>query len=191
MLEKGVWLNEPKVWNLTTDQLTVATDAGSDFWQKTHYGFVHDSGHFFAHNITGDFTAQIHVKACYKSLYDQAGLMIRVDENTWIKIGIELSDGELMLGSVLTIGSSDWATGAFTGGDSGVWLRVTLVNGVMKIQWSDDGKRWPLLRLCNFPDVETYQVGPMCCSPITGGMNADFSAFSINPPLYKDLHDLS
>ncbi len=39
--------------------------------------------------------------------------MVRIDEATWIKAGIELADGEALLGSVLTIGQSDWATGPF------------------------------------------------------------------------------
>ena len=29
----------------------------------------------------------------YPSLYDQAGLLVRVDETTWVKTGVEISDG--------------------------------------------------------------------------------------------------
>ena len=45
----------------------------------------------------GGFTATLRVRARYEDLYDQAGLMVLVDEENWIKAGIEFSDGEAML----------------------------------------------------------------------------------------------
>lgn len=191
MLEQHTWLNEPAQWQEEAGVLSVVTDAHSDFWQRTHYGFQRDSGHFYGAGVAGDFTAQVHVQGEFKSLYDQAGLMVRVDEQNWIKVGVEVSDGELMLGSVLTVGQSDWATGVFKDQGAGVWLRVTLVAGVMRVQASTDGLRWPLLRLAVFPVSPGYSVGPFCCSPERGGLNVRFSDFSIVPPLGKGLHDLS
>jgi len=191
MLKQCVWLNEPNKWVLEHDTLSIVTDAGSDFWQTTHYGFKRDSGHLFGLMVEGDFTAQVHVNGDYKSLYDQAGLMVRIDEENWIKTGIEVSDGELMVGSVLTTGCSDWATGVFPDLGNGLWVRITLASEVMKIQWSADGKCWPLLRLCKFPNAQRYLVGPMCCSPEVGGLKAEFTGFMVTSPRLKDLHDLS
>lgn len=37
--------------------------------------------------------------------------MIYVDDKHWLKAGIEYNDGQPMIGSVLTNGVSDWATG--------------------------------------------------------------------------------
>ncbi|GBP06388.1 Regulation of enolase protein 1 [Eumeta japonica] len=50
------------------------------------------------------------VEANFTSLYDQAGVMLLVDEKHWIKSGIEYNDGQPMIGSVLTNQFSDWAT---------------------------------------------------------------------------------
>ena len=49
-------------------------------------------------------------RADFQSLYDQAGIMVRIDAQHWVKAGIEFSDGRAMLASVLTDGRSDWAT---------------------------------------------------------------------------------
>jgi regulation of enolase protein 1 (concanavalin A-like superfamily) len=57
---------------------------------------------------------QVRVRANYDALYDQAGIMIRLDERNWLKVGIEKSDGQCQLSSVLTIDRSDWAIGAMT-----------------------------------------------------------------------------
>ena len=185
------WLNEPAVWRLDGGALTVTTDRSTDFWRETHYGFTHDTGHFFARETAGDFTAEIRIQAQYRELYDQAGLMVRLSSAEWLKAGIELSDGKPMASSVVTIGKSDWATAAHHGDATDFRMRVTVKAGVLRLQLSSDGKVWPLMRLCPFPNAESYRVGPMCCTPERAGLTVVFSEFRLTEPTQKDLHDLS
>jgi regulation of enolase protein 1 (concanavalin A-like superfamily) len=187
----GVWLNEPRVWREQDEVLEVTTDAASDFWRETQYGFVRDSGHFLGFAAPAAFTAQLRVRGEYQALYDQAGLMVRVDEQRWVKAGIELSDGQAMLSSVLTVERSDWATAQYQHDASDFWLRATLAEGVLRLQVSQDGRHWPLLRLAPFPRSDTYRVGPMCCTPERSGLVVRFSEFQLTPPLGKALHDLT
>ncbi|TRL42720.1 DUF1349 domain-containing protein [Rhizobium straminoryzae] len=191
MFDACEWLNAPRRWSLTEKGLQVTTDAKSDFWQKTYYGFARDSGHFFGLARTGGFTAQMRIRARYDQLYDQAGLMVRMDENHWLKAGIEFSDGVACLGSVLTLGQSDWATGPYAGDPSDLYLRVTVDAGWLRLQYSADGHHWPLMRLSPFPVAETYRVGPMCCTPEREGLEVLFSDFTVTAPSGKDLHDLT
>ena len=190
-LARGTWHNPPAKWRLEGDRLLAVTDAATDFWQETHYGFARDSGHFFGCETAGDFTAQLRIRAGYTALYDQAGIMVRLDPLHWIKAGIELSDGQPMLGSVLTDGRSDWATAPYAGDPADFWLRVTVAAGVIRVQASADGLRWPLVRLAPFPRAASYRVGPMCCTPERAGLAVEFSAFTVSPPLGRGLHDLS
>lgn len=191
MFTQGSWLNPPETWSADGAQLRVTTDEKTDFWRKTQYGFIRDSGHFFGTEIAGDFTAQLHVAAQYSALYDQAGMMVRIDEQNWIKCGVEFSDGQLLLSTVLTLDKSDWAVGIAPAMADGFWLRVTVEQGVIRVQYSTDGKLWPLLRLAPFPEAPRYRVGPMCCTPERGGLEVVFSQFSTGPALQKALHDLS
>ena len=185
----------PKVWKVENDVLNVATDGETDFWQKTSYGFARDNGHLYGAKTTqSSFTAQLHVSAKYKSLYDQAGVMIRVNETHWVKAGVEYSDDQYQLSSVLTIGKSDWATGTFAGDiNNGFWLRASISDGVLRLQVSYDGKQWPLMRLApfDFPAGTTYSVGPYCCTPQGRDLEVKFSQFVLTPALGKDLHDLT
>src|ERR1700743_3000174 len=107
MFEDCQWLNQPRRWEVLPDRLTVTTDQATDFWRETHYGFTRDNGHFFGRRRAGGFTASLRVQAHYERLYDQAGIMVRIDSAHWIKAGIEFTDGAAMLGSVVTIGKSD------------------------------------------------------------------------------------
>ena len=191
MFTQASWLNAPEKYTLDAAQLRVTTDANTDFWRTTAYGFIRDSGHFLGTPIDGDFTAQLHVSAQYAALYDQAGLMVRIDEKNWIKCGVEFSDGQLLLSSVLTQDKSDWAVSSAPAMPHGFWLRVTVEKGAIRVQYSSDGQRWPLLRLAPFPAAARYLVGPMCCTPERGGLEVVFSQFSVRPPLQKGLHDLS
>jgi len=186
------WLNKPSVSQSFADQsLEIITDAKTDFWRTTHYGFIRDSGHFLGFETTGDFTAQVRVNADFRELYDQAGIMVRLNEETWLKAGIEYNDGMPMISSVLTQGTSDWAPCSFSGDPGDFWLRVTVSDGVLRLQYSTDGVTWPLLRLAPFPAAESYTVGPMCCTPERQGLRVKFSEWSLSQPLGRDLHDLS
>ncbi|AVR97198.1 DUF1349 domain-containing protein [Pseudoduganella armeniaca] len=191
MFAHCTWLNEPAVHTLDDTGLTVTTDQATDFWRITSYGFIRDSGHFLGRPVEGDFTAQVLVQGDFRELYDQAGLMVRVDERRWIKVGVEFSDGALLLSSVLTDERSDWATSLAPALPDGFWLRVTVTAGVIRVQYSADGVVWPLLRLAPFPIASRYLVGPMCCTPERAGLTVRFTHFHVGPALVRDLHDLS
>lgn len=187
----GVWLNEPKRWTAEDDRLQVVTDKGTDFWRETYYGFNRDSGHFLGFPTREAFTASLRVQGDFQALYDQAGIMVRIDARHWVKAGIELSDGRAMLASVLTDGRSDWATAPYEHDAGDFWVRASVADGVLRLQVSADGKTWPLMRLAPFPAASSYLVGPMACTPERAGLEVVFSNFRLTPPLGKDLHDLS
>ena len=186
----GVWLNEPKRWTVHGDSLQIATDEATDFWRETHYDFIRDSGHFLGFPTPEAFTAELRVQSDFQSLYDQAGIMVRIDAHHWVKAGIEFSDGRAMLASVLTDGRSDWATAPYEHDAGDFWMRATVANGVLRLQASADGKLWPLMRLAPFAKANSYLVGPMACTPERAGLKVTFSMFRLTPPLGKDLHDL-
>lgn len=191
MFGSCIWHNEPRQWSAGGAELTVRSDEKTDFWRDTYYGFTRDSGHFFGQRWDGDFTASLRVQARYEELYDQAGIMVRIDERKWIKAGIELSDGTACAGSVLTVDQSDWSTSVYAADPSNFYVRVTLQAGVLRLQLSSDGIRWPLLRLCPFPSAATYYVGPMLCTPERSGLEVMFSDFQLGSPNGKALHDLT
>lgn len=189
--QNGVWLNKPHQSAITPDTLEITTDKGTDFWCETFYGFTRDSGHFYGMPAPSRFTAQLRIRAEYEKLYDQAGLMIRIDEQHWVKAGIELSDGRAMLSSVLTNGRSDWATAPYESDPTDFWMRATVADGVLRLQVSADGRIWPLVRLVPFPEAASCLVGPMCCTPEREGLKVRFSNWTLTAPLGKPLHDLT
>lgn len=180
---KGSWINSPREKSFEDDKLTFETSENTDFWRKPLNGSARDSGHFFGMDAGSSFTAELRVQSTYKCLYDQAGIMVRIDEENWLKAGIEVLDGQMMLSSVLTVGKSDWATAVYQADASDFWLRVTIESGVVRLQISSDKKSWQLMRSAPFPFSENYLVGPMACTPKRGGLKVTFSDWKLSPPL--------
>lgn len=185
------WINQPTSWSIIESKLDVTTNERTDFWRETYYSFIRDNGHFFNISTEESFTAELRFQAEYSHTYDQAGLMIRIDENNWIKTGVEFTDGKHTLSTVVTAEKSDWSVGTLDGNLNDVRLRVTLKGGAVRIQASTDGIYWPIFRVFSFPKCDSYLIGPMCCSPERGGFTVQFSEFTMGPPTLKDLHDLS
>ncbi|CAF3866292.1 unnamed protein product, partial [Rotaria magnacalcarata] len=106
------WFNEPKKWSNNGSTISVHTDGKTDFWRKTHYGFERDNGHFYYRSFPGEqaLTATVNVRGKYTILYDQGGLMLRIDEKNWIKCGVEYVEGNQFASVVVTVnGWSDWS----------------------------------------------------------------------------------
>ena len=97
------WLNEPPSWRDEDGVLSVLTGEKTDFWRTTHYDFIRDDGHLHYQDVKGDFTAELSFLGVYEELYDQAGMMVRVDERNWLKAGIEFVDKRQMLSVVVTL----------------------------------------------------------------------------------------
>jgi regulation of enolase protein 1 (concanavalin A-like superfamily) len=56
------------------------------------------------------------------------------------------------------------------------------LKGILRLQASGDGLRWPLVRVCSFPTVARYLVGPTCCTPESAGLRVVFSDFTVAVP---------
>lgn len=190
-MKRYQWINAPQQWTGDETQLHVTTDAATDFWRDTWYGFTRFSGHFYGTEVSGDFTFQVHIQADFQTLYDQAGVMLIADEAHWMKAGIEYNDGQPAIGSVLTQEHSDWASGIFPGDARNFWMRLTRRGHSLRLQYSTDAKVWPLLRLFYFDLYAPCRVGVMCCTPERAGLAVEFSDLTLTPPLDKALHDLS
>ena len=66
-------------------EFVVEPAGGTDFWQRTHYGFQADSGHFLYLEAAGDWDLSTEVRFAPAHQYDQAGLLVRLSPECWLK----------------------------------------------------------------------------------------------------------
>jgi len=188
----GRWTWEPVAARVEGDDLVVGAAEGSDYWRTTHYGFVHDDGHGLLAEWPTDAAFEVTFDAStLTALYDQAGILLFAGDDQWVKAGLEVSDGVLHLGAVVTNGVSDWSMApvpewagqlvtirASRGGVAGdaVTLRArTEVSG------------WRTLRVAPFT-AGAASAGPMVCAPMRGDLEVRFTRWSLTPA-DVDLHE--
>jgi regulation of enolase protein 1 (concanavalin A-like superfamily) len=187
-LKSASWLNEPPRWSLDAEGLDIETGAETDFWQQTLYGFHRDSGHALLVPVHGDFTATAAFTGQYETLYDQAGLMLRVNDRQWIKAGVEFSDGVMNMSVVVTRTVSDWSTCAVPDARDAQKIRLTRKGDAVVVQFRNGNNRWQLLRVADFAAQGPLSIGPTACSPQRAGFAARFHSFEIGPCI-DALHD--
>lgn len=175
------WYNEPAQWSADDTAIHITTDAKTDYWRKTHYGFIRDNGHFYYQDVRGNFVAQVKLTGQYRDLYDQGGLMVRVDETTWMKCGIEYVEGVQHASAVVTRDFSDWSVSPLNENPPSIWLRIKGELPAVEVSYSLDDQNYRLLRLAYLAEVDQVQVGVMACSPDGSGFDITFEAFSIQP----------
>ncbi len=161
------WMNPPEKFIITEDNLEVVTAENTDFWQRTHYGFQNDNGHFLYTFINGDFDLGAKVTSIFKNQYDQAGLMVRYSDFTWIKTSLEFEEpGKAYLGAVVTrFGYSDWSTQEFDPKNNEMPLRLIRRGDDFVIYYLKK-KEWVQMRMCHLErEQNQLMVGFYCCSP--------------------------
>jgi regulation of enolase protein 1 (concanavalin A-like superfamily) len=180
------WHCQPASWSIDTVamNLTIRPDEATDFWQRTHYGFRADNGHFLWAATPDDFemTAEVSMKPLHQ--YDQAGLMVRLSPQCWLKTSVEYEDGiSSRLGCVVTNrGHSDWSTQDVSSGFTDFALRVTRHSADYLVEANGPGTPWTQLRLAHLDEdsgSSSVQCGVYACSPKQAGLAASFRTFSL------------
>jgi uncharacterized protein len=175
------WINEPTQWSAADGVLTVTADAGTDFWRTTHYGFVRDSGHVYGAEVEGDFDLSVRVRGAYADQYDQAGAMVRVDEQHWLKTGVEYVDGRIRFSTVVTLGYSSWAVADLPAGTTEISLQLARRGDAVEVCYCVDGGTAGLAAIVYLPPGTAAFAGAMCAAPDGGGFEVSFHDLAISP----------
>lgn len=178
---KRAWENEPAQWHDTADGLTAIVPAGTDYWRTTHYGFIRDNGPFRYQEARGDFEAVVRITGKYRERYHQAGLMIRIDNENWIKTGIEFVNGKQNISAVVTRKVSDWSVNPRSDSPEHLWLRLQRHGDAVQISSSLDGETWSMFRMAYFPPQVPVKIGMVAAAPGKQSFEVVFDHFSVRP----------
>jgi regulation of enolase protein 1 (concanavalin A-like superfamily) len=180
LISKMNWLNPPAEVNFSAGTVTVKSKPRTDFWRKTFYGYVTDNGHLFSVPVFGEFIFQARVSGKYAALYDQAGLMVRLDDKHWMKCGSELVEGKRWASVVFTHEFSDWSTLEDLSQTEPVSWRVIRRKDSIEAQCSKDGVNFTTVRQGYFQPFVEVQVGIMCAAPEGAGFEATFEELRLD-----------
>lgn len=177
--ENLVWTRAPKIFTIGEDQITMTTEAGTDLWQRTYYGFRNDNAPVLQMTSSEKYFSFI-VKTEFdsKHRFDQCGIVLYLDSDNWLKASIEYENDDCQrLGSVVTnLGYSDWATTDIPASVKSMWYRLSRRESDYCIECSYDGITFQQMRICHMwkGDGE-IRFGIYACSPEDSSFEARFT----------------
>lgn len=172
----GSWMNQPEAVDQTPLGLKVTATAHSDAWRgaddhailATQNALVVDFLHGSAMEVEfiADMTAQ----------FDQAGIFLHVAEDHWAKAGMELTQGQLQVGAVVTWRLSDWSACRMSDWNGrAVRVRMSWQDNAVIVRASVDGEKYRLVRWFPLDSSLKVQAGPYLASPSRGGLSITFT----------------
>lgn len=177
----GTWTTEPIAVDVADDGMRVTAAEGSDAWRITSYGFVHDTEHALVAPFAQGTAIEVSFVLDFSAQFDQAGVFVSVDPETWVKAGVELSDGEQSLGAVVTRGRSDWSLSPVDWAGRTVTIRASRSGDALTIRARVDDEPWRLVRVAPLaPDVDV-SAGPFCCAPSRADLTVHVTAWRSTP----------
>lgn len=183
LLDVGTWTHEPEAVVLDTDVLRVTAVEGSDAWRTTSYGFVHDSEHALLQPTDGPFSVEASFVLDYTEQFDQAGVFLRVDDRTWIKAGVEFSDGVPQLGAVVTREFSDWSVAPVPEwAGRVVTVRASRDGDAVTVRAWAEGEEPRLVRVAYLDPDAVVSAGLLCAAPTRAGLTVTFTGFRVGEP---------
>jgi len=174
--DAGTWTTPPVAASLRGEALAVTAAEGSDAWRRTAYGFIHDDEHALLAPLPVGTAMEVVFDADLTEQFDQAGLFVRADAERWMKAGVEVADGVLGVGAVVTDVMSDWSVGAVPEW-TGRRLRVRVSRGAdaLTVRAGVDGESLRLVRVAPFAGALEAQAGPFVCAPTRSGLEVVFA----------------
>jgi regulation of enolase protein 1 (concanavalin A-like superfamily) len=174
----GTWTTPPAHEEVRDNGLHVTAREGSDAWRVTSYGFVHDSEHALLAPFAQDTAVEVSFQLDFSAQFDQAGVFVRVDDTTWVKAGVEWSDGEESLGAVVTRGVSDWSLSPVPGWAGRlVTVRTSRSGDALTVRARVDDEPWRLVRVAPLDPDAVATAGPFCCAPSRDGLTVHFTSW--------------
>jgi len=178
-LEKMQWFNEPENWTVENQTLSMFVTPKSDYWRISHYGFTVDDAPFYYALYGGEFEVKVKITGDYKNRFDQAGLMLRIDEQNYIKAGIEFVDGVYNLSTVVTHKTSDWSVIALEKPVPFIWIKAVRRLDAVEVFYSFDDKTYTMMRNAWMQDNTPMMVGVMGACPDGDGFKVKFENFKV------------
>lgn len=177
--DEAEWIFKPENYSISDEKIVIKTEPGTDFWQRTYYGFQNDNAPaLLVKTKEKSFSFIVKTKFDSRHRFDQCGVIIYQDSDNWFKASIEYENDKYQrLGSVVTNhGYSDWATTDIPAENKEMYYRLSRRESDYCIENSYDGINFKQMRIFHlFEGQDEIRVGIYACSPEDSSFNAEFT----------------
>jgi regulation of enolase protein 1 (concanavalin A-like superfamily) len=179
-----VWQNEPGSWSL--EPFSIGASAKTDLFVSPQGDVPVLNAPALLFDAPNDFMLSARVTVGFKSAFDAGVLYLYQTDSSWAKLCFEVSpQGDPMVVSVVTKGSSDDCNSVFIQGDS-TYLRIAKLANAFAFHHSNDGKYWYFIRTFALAAGQV-KAGFVAQSPTGEGCEVMFSEIVFKEETLKDL----
>lgn len=177
------WTRKPKNCTVNDDKIEMITEPHTDLWQRTYYHFRNDNAPVL--QIETDeryFSFSVKTEIDSKHRYDQAGIVMYLDSENWLKASMEYENEDIQrLGAVVTNnGYSDWSSTDLDASIKSMWFRLSRREDDFCIENSTDGVNYKQMRICHMFNVsDTISFGIYACSAEDSSFKSVFTNMEI------------
>lgn len=176
--DRGVWSRAPEHSETRGDTLLVTAVQGSDAWRHTSYGFLRDGAHALLAPFRDGAATEVELTVAFSAQFDQAGVLVRVSAEHWVKAGVEQVDGVPHVGAVVTDGRSDWSVAPVPEwAGRRVLVRVSWTGDALTVRAGVADGPPRLVRVLPFTPAGPVAAGPYVCAPSRAGLTVAFHAW--------------
>jgi Uncharacterized conserved protein len=181
-------MNTATVISESKDTIEIEAPAKCDYFIDMFSMKPRSDAPFYYEKREGDFVARVRVSPAFRSTYDAGGIFVYDKGDRWIKFEFELTDlGSPSIVSVVTDKVSDDCNGVPLDGLKAVWLQVARRGDNWCLHYSEDGKKWNMVRYFHLKMKASVRVGLEAQSPVGKGCAVEFFRYSIGDNKIKDM----
>ena len=182
------WANEPEEYGIQGGELVVVATKGTDFFINPEDMSNTATAPVLFKEITGDFVATACVSPDLSSVWNAAGLLLRINDENWVKFVFENSDATgPSIVTVTTRKISDDANGVRLSDNSKIWLKLSRKGNNYAMHWSEDGTEYKMARLSAMSASDPVKIGLEAQCPVGENATHTFHYFSIESKTVTDL----
>ena len=200
------WIYPPQSSEVTDRAVILVTEPGTDFWQRSYYGFRNDNAPALLLESDANFTFTVKASFDYQGQFDQCGVIIYLDSENWFKASIEYENESFSrLGSVVTnLGYSDWATTDIETPPQ-IWYRLSRRGPDFLIARAFDGVHFKQMRIFHLhvlgettaemgklnppaAPAQPIRFGVYACSPLDSSFTARFTEMTLEECQWRSHH---
>lgn len=197
------WMNEPKIWERgikdhpnpafrdNAKALRMVIPKKTDCWRTTLHDTISDNVPFYYRNVCGDFEVILQATATFTGNYNQAGIMVREDEETWMTCGFQVFDNNPQASAVVTRGVSDWSLMPLPKASESVYFVVKRLGNCVESFFSFDGHDWTQIRQAVLSENPDLKVGMYGACPQGDPFEVMFLHFTIKSEDGAEIENLT
>jgi uncharacterized protein len=180
------WQIQPRAWNPSETGLLIEAPELTDFFVDPLGAATRLNAPSLLFDVTEDFTLSAKVQTDAPGTYDAGVLFVYQHDSSWGKLCFERSpQGEMMIVSVVTKGTSDDANAVVVPGDR-VSLRISRLESAWAFHYSLDGAFWHMVRLFSLGEG-SCKAGFLAQSPVGAGCAVRFTALQYRAERLSDV----